>query len=218
MKDRYPGYRQPRSLKTTAAIAGAAIALAACSSTTASPRPSNSENSTSASAEPVPGCQPDVTLGSTVTISSDPAKATPLSVLAGIVRFPNGELIGRPVYVRENGQWDLATIRHLGSGAWQLASPMPIKGVIVYTREVVNPLQDGCVPVANFDRQPQAQIVTTSGTVTDTSSTPAQEYANFNDGDQNVTSPFAAYNEGAIGVPMPTPPPGFHQVTLSNQQ
>lgn len=219
MKDRYPGYGQSRSPRTTATLAGLAVTLAACSSSPAASHPvAHKSSPPSVSAEPFPGCQPDVITGSTITASTNPATATALSILAGIARFPDGELIGRPAYVLENKQWDVATIRRLGNGAWQLTNPVPIKGVTVFVRSAVDPGQDGCNPIASFDREPQAQIVTASGTVTDTSSTPAKEYLSFNNGELDASSPLAAYEEGALSVTMPALPPGFYELSLPNQR
>jgi len=224
VRDRDPRLRS-RGLTAATALGLATTTLAAaCSGPTAPPVTAES-SPPSKSAEPFFGCHPDVTIdGRPLTISNDSSKATTLGILAGIVRLPNGEFIGHPVYVLENGRQDVTTIRRLGNGAFVLASPaVPIQDVTVYIRPGFKTSNDGCNVVPSFDRQPQEQIVTTTGTVVNESTTDSvggsSEYAGFGYGTLYASSAIDAYNDGAIGLPM-TGIPGsqdFQETTLSNQ-
>lgn len=218
MRDRYPGYSRRTGLKIAVGGAGL-VALAACGSgqPTSSSASNTETNSTSISVGAIPGCPPDVRVNSKITIPNDPMKGTPLAVLAGIVRLPDGDLIGRPAYVVEHGRWDVATLRYIGSRTWQLVNPEPVADVNVYIRDEVKSSNDGCTPPANFDRQPQTQVVTATGDVVDTEAASAGDYLSFNNGSQDADSALAAYEDGALSVPFHDIPSGFEEVALANQ-
>lgn len=226
--------REPRfkRLRTTVAASGLVVAVAACSNSSPSsagePRPNPNPNAmaTAPAAStgvfmgggvPCESGQPDMRLGDTIVVgykdlAGNPVDPTPLLVFAGIAKNNStGATIGRPVYVTEGDQLEMASLGQVG-GAWTTMNPVPIEQVTLYTQGPVDPRNDACQLPDDFgDRlgDPHAradlnyQVVTLTGAV---AIDPTKRYLSFNDGWRYVATLGDAYGEGGAvsiaGMPI----------------